>query len=148
MNGIIFRKFLIIGAICLLILPSIQVALGDNTDNEETYVSNAGETDHFTDCIVIIIGKCNTVTGPDLWKFGFYCALAEQNFEIKASGGEGETLHVLIRNSKFATYFGYENIDIKLEQATGIIFWGGKSILMDNTYIFGRCKAQDAWVTK
>lgn len=146
------EKMLVIVAICLLIMPSIPVVISDtsNSDSSDSYEyqnSGTGETDYFTNCIVIVFGKCNTVTGPLIWRFGFYCPLLKRSFWIIASGEEGESLNVIIRDDKFATYYDYEEINIQLIGANGFLFWGGKSILFNNTIIFARCKANQAWVT-
>lgn len=148
-----FKKVLVIGAICLLTLPSIQVALGDTpgselNDSNEGNVSNTGGSTHYKNCRIIVFGKCDTVIGPLVWLFGFYCPLTKRDFLIKASGGENESLNVLIfGGGNFGTYYDYENIIIDLNKANGFLYWFGKSLLFKGNSIFTFCKAQDVWVT-
>lgn len=119
---------------CLLILNSIPLAHAN--------------TDYFTDSVVIIIGKCNTVTSPALWLFGFKL-LFNKKVIIQANGGEGEKINALILPSKIGFYFGHENIIIQMQGAKGLFFRGEKSLFFQNTpqRIFAVCKATDIWVT-
>jgi hypothetical protein len=105
-------------------------------------------TDHFTDSFVIIIGKCNTVTSPALWLFGFKF-LFNRHIYIQASGEQDEKLTALILPSKIGFYFGQENMIIQMDGAKGLFFRGEKSWLFQNTpqRIFAVCKASDIWVT-
>ena len=105
-------------------------------------------TDYFTNSVVIIIGKCNTVTSPALWLFGFKFLL-NRHIYIQASGEEGEKLSALILPSKIGFYFGQENMIIQMDGAKGLFFRGEKSWIFQNTpqRIFAVCKASDIWVT-
>jgi hypothetical protein len=105
-------------------------------------------TDHFTDSVVIIFGKCETVTSPALWLFGFKFLL-NRHIYIQANGGEDEKLTALILPSKIGFYFGQENMIIQMDGAKGLFFRGEKSWLFQNTpqRIFAVCKASDIWVT-
>jgi hypothetical protein len=105
-------------------------------------------TDQFTDSIVIIIGKCDTVTSPALWLFGFKF-LFNRHIYIQASGGANEKLTALILPSKIGFYFGQEDMTIQLDGAKGLFFRGEKSLLFSSTpqRIVAVCKASDIWVT-
>jgi hypothetical protein len=105
-------------------------------------------TDYFTNSVVIIIGKCNTVTSPALWLFGFKF-LFNRHIYIQASGEQDEKLTALILPSKIGFYFGQENMIIQMDGAKGLFFRGEKSWLFQNTpqRIFAVCKASDIWVT-
>jgi hypothetical protein len=105
-------------------------------------------TDHFTDSVIIIMGKCNTVTSPALWLFGFKFLL-NRHVYIQANGGEDEKMNAFILPSKIGFYFGQENMIIQLDGANGLFFRGEKSWFFQNTpqRIFAVCKASDIWVT-
>lgn len=149
MSGIVIKKFLIFVAILLLVLPSMQVVFGNNIDSQEVKIANAGSYEHYTNCVIIILGKCNEVSGPLLWKFGFYCNIFKRDFTINAKGEDGEIIHLIIRGSdNFKFLWGKENINIELKGATGFLFWGGKSIIMDSPHIIARCKAKSIYLTE
>lgn len=105
-------------------------------------------TDHFTDSIVIIFGKCETVASPVLWLFGFKFIFIREVI-IQTSGGEDDKINALILPSKIGFYFGQENIIIHLQGAIGLFFRGEKSWIFQNTpqRIIAVCKARDIWVT-
>jgi hypothetical protein len=105
-------------------------------------------TDHFTDSVVLIIGKSNTVSTTALWLFGFKF-IYNKRVIIQANGGEGEKINALIIPSKIGFYFGQENIFIQLEGAKGLFFRGEKSLFFHNnpSRIFAFCKAGDIWVS-
>lgn len=105
-------------------------------------------TDHFTDSIVIIFGKCETVSSPVLWLFGFKFIFIREVI-IQTSGGEDEKINALILPSKIGFYFGQENIIVHLQGAIGLFFRGEKSWIFQNTpqRIIAVCKARDIWVT-
>ncbi len=148
MNSTIKKRFLIIGTIFLLILSTIQVVLGNNLDTNEPKIINAENNESFNDCIIIIFGKCNDVTGPFLWKFGLYCNFFKKDFTIDAKGEIDETINIIIRGGgNFKFLWGKENINIKLNGATGILFWGGKSIIVESNHIIARCQADNAYLT-
>ena len=149
MSEIVIRRFLIFGAILLLVLTSIQSAFGNNTDSNKVKTTNAGGTEHYTNCIIFIIGICNEVTGPLLWKFGFYCNIIKRDFTINAKGEDGERIHVLIRGEDdFKFLWGKEIINIELKGAKGILFWGGKSIIMETSPIIARLKVKVIYLTQ
>jgi hypothetical protein len=112
-------------------------------------ISNVqANTDHFTNSVVMIVGKTDSVTTPAWWLFG--CKLIfDKQVIIQANGGDGEKINALILPSKIGFYFGQENIYIQMEGAKGLFFWGEKSLLFHNVppRIFAFCKADDIWVT-
>ncbi|UCF13149.1 MAG: hypothetical protein JSW06_02550 [Thermoplasmatales archaeon] len=130
------RKGLAVGIICLMMLVTIPIA--------------HGTTDHFEDSVVVISGKCNTVEHTGLWLFGFKF-FYDRDVTIQAKNEEGERISCLIHNGIPAfVFYGFKNsIKIELKHATGLFFWGGKSLLFNNTppRILVRCKAQDIWIT-
>ena len=148
MSGINLRRFSITLTVFLLIINSIQVVVGINTDNKESKIINAGFTDNFPDCIIIVFGKCNDVTGPILWKFGLYCNFFKKDFTINAKGEESETINIMIRGGgSFKFLWGKETINIQLKGATGILFWGAKSIIVESPHIIARCQAENVYLT-
>jgi hypothetical protein len=105
-------------------------------------------TDYFSDSMVLVIGKSDSVSSTALWLFGFKCILNKRVI-IKASGGEGEKINAIILPPKFGFYVGHENIVIQLEHTKGLFFWGEKSFVFQQTSqrIFAVCKAGDIWIT-
>jgi hypothetical protein len=106
------------------------------------------KTDYFSNSMVIIIGKSNTVESPVLlWLFGCKLMLNKRVI-VQANGEEGEVLNALIL-PKIGFYFGYEQIYIQMDRATGLFFWGEKSFLLQKASprIFAICRARDIYVT-
>ena len=128
------RKWIVVGAILIFLLASIPVV-------------NAN-TDHFSDSMIVITGKCNSVSSSALWLFGFKFMLNKKVI-VQANGEEGEKIHALILPYKIGFYFSQENILIQMEGATGLFFWGEKSLLLQKSSqrIFAFCKAGDIWVS-
>lgn len=148
MSGMIPKRFLMIFIIFLLIFTSVQVALGDTIDYNESKKMNTGVNENFSDCIIIIFGKCNDVTGPLLWRFGLYCNFLKKDFSINAKYEEGDNINLIIRGGgSFKFLWGKEDINIQLNGATGILFWGGKSIIVESPLIIARCQVEDAYLT-
>jgi len=131
-----FRKGLAVGVICLLMLVTIPIAQAD--------------TDHYSDSIVLISGKCNIVTTTGLWLFGL-TYINKKEITIQAQNEDGEKVHALIFPPNFAFYFSQENIKIQMESAEGLgfLFWAQKSLFFNNASqrVFAICKAGDIWVT-
>ena len=147
MSVTIKNRSLITATIILLLLSTIQIVIGDNVSNKEAEIINAENNDSFNDCIILIFGKCNDVTGPILWKFGLYCNFFKKDFTINANGEIDETINLIIRGGgSFKFMWGKENIKINLNGATGILFWGGKSLLVENNFIIARCQADNAYL--
>jgi len=144
--------FLVIGAICLLVLPSIQAAMynpsiAELNKSDKVKDTSVSDTFHFQNCIIWVVGKCKNVGGALTWIFGFYCPLFKKNLWIQASGQENEALTVFVRGGGVGTYIDYENILIDLNGATGILYWFGKSWINKGDSIFARCKVDDCWIT-
>jgi hypothetical protein len=119
---------------CLLLLNSLPVV--------------HAETDHFTNSMVLIIGRSNSVSSPALWLFGFKFIYNKQVI-FQATGEPGEKISVPILPSKIGFYFGHENIYIQMEKAKGLLFWGEKSLFFQNDppRIFAFCTAADILVS-
>ena len=130
-----FEKGLAIGVICFLILLSFPAA--------------SAQTDHYENKTVLIVGRCNTVYGPILWRFGLYIPILKRDIRIISSGSEGEAVSVFIPPPGFAVYFSKENISVNIQNARGIFFWSEKSRFFNNTppFLFISCKAEDIWIT-
>jgi hypothetical protein len=148
-----FWKILVIGAICLLLLPSIQGSLANDpcpkikhVEDDVSDVEPLGTT-HFSNCVVWIYGSCKTVIGALTWIFGIFCPLFKKHLNIQATGQEGESLNVIVTQDGLGTYFDQENIRIELSGTTGILYWYGKSLIFEGDQIFTRCKADDCWIT-
>jgi hypothetical protein len=149
MSEVVNRRLLIFGAVFLVVFSSMHAALGNNIQSNKTKTADTVSFEHFTDCVIIMFGKCNEVTGPILWKLGVYCNLLKRDFTINAKGEFGETINLIIRGSdNFKFLWGKENIKIDLRGATGILFWGDKSIIADNTIIILRCKVKNVYLTE
>jgi len=145
-------KFLVILAILILIIPSIQTTSTElpnieKSETEEEKKTETGGTILYTDCTVWISGKCKSVWGALTWLFGFYCPLLKKQLWIQATGQEGEKLNVLVTGDGVGTYYDYENILIHLSGATGLMYWFGKSWIFPGDRIFARAKADRCWVT-
>jgi hypothetical protein len=147
MSGIVKNRILMIGAILLLLLSSIQVVLGENIDTIEPKIITTENNERFNDCIILIFGKCNDVSGPLLWKLGLYCNFIRKDFTINANGEIDENINIIIRGGgSFKFLWGKENIKINLNRATGILFWGGKSVIVESNHIIARCQADSAYL--
>lgn len=105
-------------------------------------------TDYFSNSMVIIVGKSNTVNSPVLlWLIGPKFIVSRRVI-VQANGEEGEMVNALIL-PKIGFYFGYENIYIEMDKATGLFFWGEKSFLLQKASprIVAFCRARDIYVT-
>jgi hypothetical protein len=145
-----FKKILIVCAICLMILASIPIVQGDTNSSEsissdENNISTKGSTT-YNNCKIIISGRCNTVTGPLFWIFGFYCPLRDRDFKVEANGEFGEKLNVVVLKPEFGAWLSYEHIEIRITQAQGFFYWGGKSLIFDEPRIFAYCTAQEVTI--
>jgi hypothetical protein len=105
-------------------------------------------TDHFSDSVILVIGKSNSVSSTALWLFGVKC-IFNSRVIIRANGGEGEKVNAFMLSPKIGFYVGHEDIVIHMERAKGLFFWGEKSLFVRNTPpgVFALCKARDIWVT-
>lgn len=145
-------KILVVGAICILTIPSLQGTFVDiqgpkqNNTNDD-YDSETRDTILYENCIVYIFGKCKGVHGALTWIFGIYCPLFKKNLWIQATGQEGESLNVIVTRDGFGAYYDYENILIDLRGATGILYWFGKSWFFTGDQIFARCEVDRCWIT-
>lgn len=134
-------------------VPTVDQTAGDSERSLTSFGKSPDPmvqttTDHFSDSIVIITGKSNTVASTALWLFGFKCMVLKR-VTVQANNLEGETINVLVLPPKIGVYFDYETIFIQLQRVTGLFFWGKKSLLFESEppQIFAVCKARDIWVT-
>ena len=84
-----FKIFLVIGAIFLLILPSIQgnfnkLTIPKTNESEEDININTRGSYYYQNCIVWVTGNCKKVWGALTWIFGFYCPLLKKHLWIQA----------------------------------------------------------------
>ena len=148
MSGLIKKRLLTICTFIILFLSTIQIALGENIDNTQPKINKTEINETFDDCIILIFGACNEVQGPVLWRLGLFCNFIKKNFVINAKGEIDENVNLIIRGGgSFKFLWGKENIFIRLNGATGILFWGGKSIILDTNHIIARCQADSAYLT-
>ena len=140
-------KKLFICVISLLLISAIPIAMGETLNSIEDYEKNPAATDHYSNCFMLIFGKCNTVVGPLVWKLGFYCPLTPRDFLIQANGQDNESLYVIVLGRTSGAYFSIEDIIIDINNARGIFFWGEKSLFLESNIIFTLCKAENAWIT-
>jgi hypothetical protein len=73
--------------------------------------------------------------------------LFKKHLVIQATGQEGESLNVIVTQDGLGTYFDIENIRVEMWGTTGILYWFGKSLILEGDTIFARCKAEECWVT-
>ena len=148
-----FRKYFIIGLICVLVLASVPIAIGENIvaetnkcDEEKLESSN---TFHFSNCLLLVTGNVDIVTGPLVWLLGVYCPLLKRNFNILASNREGESLNVFIfgQGLQLGTYLDQEHIFIDINGARGLLYWAGKSWTNPGSAINLICKVNNLWIT-
>ncbi len=151
------RKSLIIViifiSICLLTPLSIQGAPDNKTnltkkDFDDENNLNSGDVVHYSNCRIIVFGKCNTVRGPLVWLFGFYCPLLPRQFWIEANGDQyNESLNLLVfGGGNFGTYYDLEQVSIDIRGAKGFLYYFGKSLVVSGNNIFAFCKADDIFI--
>jgi hypothetical protein len=128
------RKWVVVGVMFFFICATVPLVQAN--------------TDYFSNSMVVVVGKCNTVTATALWLFGLK-VLLNKKILIQSSGGEGEKINALVIPPKLGVYFGHKNIMIQMEGASGLIFWGEKSILLQRSSqrIVAFCKVKDLWIT-
>ncbi len=85
-----------IGVFCCLVLLNIIP------------IVNA-QTDHFTNSVILIIGKCNIVATPTLWLFGFKFLISKKVI-IQANSEEGEKINALVLPPQIGFYFDINQI--------------------------------------
>ncbi len=134
MKKLYFKKIMAFILICIMMLVTIPIIQAD--------------TDHFSNRVIIISGKCNSVTTTGLWLFAL-TYINKEEITIQAQGESGEKINAFVFPPDFAFYFSHENILIQMENAEGFLFWAQKSLLFNNTSqrVFVICKAGDIWVT-
>lgn len=149
------NKLLIIGAIFILFISSLPVAIGENynfiiDESNDNEINNHEKATSYTNCLIFITGKCNDVNGPLVWILGFYCPLFKRTFTINARGEGDEVVNVFIIGSnpfQIGTFFDYENINLLIHRANGLLFWGQKSIISKSNSLFTICRAESVVVT-
>jgi len=128
------RKCVVVGVLVVFLITTIPFV--------------QAETDHFSNSIVLVIGKCNTVSTNALWLFGGKL-LIHKMVTIQTNSEEGEKINALVLPPNFGLYFGHESLLLQMEGATGYIFWGEHSFLLQKSSqrIVAVCKAGDLWIT-
>ena len=102
--------------------PVIGESFKENNDPEPLVTYN--------NCIVWIFGNTNNVNAPFTWIFGIYLALFKKNIKVEAKNEEGEKLNVFVRGLdgvELGSWLSKEQLEVRLNSATGILFWAGKS---------------------
>lgn len=128
-------KGLVIGIVFLLIFLSSPIT--------------SATTDSYDNKLVIIVGKCNTVYGPFLWRLGLYIPIFKKDITIVSNGEEGEAISVFVSPPGMAVYYSKKNVRISLQDARGIFFWSEKSPFFNNTppFLLISCKAEKIFIT-
>ncbi len=140
--------------VCMLLILGVFPVCSMVTEKSITDFGNSPDpkaqatTDHFSDSIVIITGKSQTVASSALWLFGFKCMVIKR-VTIQANNLEGEKINVFVLPPTIGLYFDYESISIQLNRVTGLFFWGKQSVLFESEppQIVAVCRARDIWVT-
>ena len=112
MKKIYFKKIMAFILICIMMLVTVPIAQAD--------------TDHFSNRIIIISGKCNSVTTTGLWLFAL-TYINKEEITIQAQGGDGEKINAFVFPPDFAFYFGHENILYKWKMLK-VFFFGHKNL--------------------
>lgn len=128
------KKWLIISVISMLFIITLPIIQAD--------------TDHYSNSIIIVSGNSNLVTSTGLWLFGL-TYINKEEITIKAQNEAEERINVFIFPPNFGFYFSQENILIQMGNAEGFLFWGQKSLFLNNASqrVFTLCKADDIWIT-
>jgi len=128
-------KALVVGIVFLLIFLSSPIT--------------SATTDSFEDKLVIIVGKCNTVYGPFLWRLGLYIPILKKDITIVSNGEEGEAISIFVAPPGMAIYYSKNNVRISLQDARGIFYWTGNSPFFNNTppFLLISCKAEKIFIT-
>ena len=127
------KKGMIVGLICLLVFVSFPTSQADSY--------------HFSNGIIILVGRCNVVESTGLWVFGL-TGLYKRDLEFSAQSQEGETMHLMVLSSEIGFFFSKENIYIHTTNTNGFLFWGEKAFLLNNNpqRVIAFCKAEDIWI--
>lgn len=129
-------------------IPKLGVYIIILTLLSTTIPVGAVETDYYQNCLIVIVGQCNTVNKPLMWGVGIYIPLLRRNFYIATNNQEGEMISIIIKNDQNAFLISQENASIQMNGARGIYFWGKNSLVLNNSsalFVFGR--ARDIWIT-
>lgn len=148
-------QLFVFGAVAILFISSLPFVVADNSNTvndevNEKKIVKAGGTTLYTNCMVFVSGKCNSVSGPLVWILGVYCPLLKRTFTIHARGQQSEALDVFILGTKpfqVGTFFDYENIYIRITRGNGLLYWGQKSIVSKSNSLFAFCKADSVLIT-
>ncbi len=107
----------------------------------------AMESDYYQNSFVLVVGSCETVDCPILWKLGLFIPLLKKNFFVATTNQPGEMINIIVKNEQTAFLFSEANASIRMNNARGVYYWAGNSPVIQNSsllFIFGR--AQDIWI--
>jgi len=147
------KKYLILGIVFILVIASIPVAVGKTASYESNFSGEKNEkydgTYHYSNCLILLNGNCNVVSGPLVWIFDIYCPLLKRSFNILANNGENESLNVFVfgQGLQLGSFTGQEHIFIDINSARGFLHWTGKATSAPGNKITLFCRANDVLIT-
>lgn len=121
--------------------PAIAAAPTLEVQQQSLEMKTLGETapvnttvDEYGESTVVIYGKCDEVRNLGLWwVFGLYVPIIPRRITVTAVGGQGESVSAFIAaEDDWGMYILENEIEITLQGAKGIFFWGGKARFMEN----------------
>jgi len=124
-----------------IVSPSILAAPSLEVQQESLEMKTLDETqpmnttvDEYGKSTVIIYGKCDEVRNLGLWWiFGLYVPIIPRRITVTAVGGEGESVSAFIAaEDDWGLYILENEVEITLQGAKGVMFWGGKARFMEN----------------
>ncbi len=124
-----------------IISPSLSAAPSLEVQQESLEMKTLDETepmnttvDEYGESTVVIYGKCDEVRNLGLWWiFGLYVPIIPRRITVTAVGGEGESVSAFIAGEDdWGLYILENEIEITLQGAKGVMFWGGKARFMEN----------------
>ena len=107
-----------------------------------------GDSEYYHNSFVMVFGQCEWVNCPILWRLGLYIPILKKNMFIRTTNQPGEIINIIVKNEETALLYNQANATLQLNRVRGIFFWGGNSLLLQNTSLIllvGR--AEDICIT-